>query len=63
MDHSSVMDHIKHWLAALGLGFTGVAAIVSWIQVVDIALRIAMSIAGLIVARASYKYYKSNTKQ
>lgn len=57
------MEHIRHFMAALGLGFTGLAAVTSWLPVVDISLRIALSIAGLIVARQSYKYYKSNTKQ
>lgn len=57
-----MMDHLKHCLAVAGMGFTGLVAIVSWLPVLDIALRIALSIAGLIVARASYKYYKSNTK-
>jgi len=57
------MEHFKHFLAALGVSFTGVAAIVSWLPLVDMALRIALSVAGLIVARASYNYYRSNTKK
>jgi energy-converting hydrogenase Eha subunit C len=58
-----MMDHIRHWLAAIGLTFTGAAAIVSWLPAVDMILRIALSVAGLIVARASYRYYTSNTKK
>lgn len=58
-----MIDHVRHWLAAVGVGFTGAAAIVSWLPMFDMALRIALSIAGLVVARASYKYYKSNTKK
>lgn len=58
-----MMDHIRQWLAALGMGFTGFAVLVNWLPYIDISLRIALSIAGLIVARASYKYYRSNTKQ
>jgi len=58
-----MIDHVRHWLAALGLGFTGLAAVASWLPVVDITLRIALSVAGLIVAKASYNYYKSNTKR
>lgn len=56
-------EHVHHYLALLGASFTGVAAVVSWLPAVDIVLRIALSVSGLIVARASYRYYKSNTKK
>lgn len=57
------MDHVNHFFARVGLLITGGAVVLTWLQYFDSFLRVILSIAGIVAAGLSSRYYYRATQK